>query len=417
MRVYRLLLSVCAVVVASSLSNVFGQEWTRFRGPNGSGISEAKTIPTQWTEKDFRWKISLPGVGHGSPVVWKDRLFVLAEENDGRKRVVVCVQTGTGKVLWTKSFESRTHRKHRKNSYASSTPAVDAEHVYVSWGTPAGLILMALDHDGEMVWKADLGPFKGGHGFAVSPIVYKDSVILANDQDGKSTLISVNRNTGKVQWNVPRHSQRTTYSTPCVYERPGRPAELIFTNWRHGITGIDPKTGKTNWEKSVFDQSHKERAIGSPIVAGDLVIGSCGFTTAQKHVVAVRPGNRENPQSVQEVFRIEKAVPHIPTVLVYKNYLYLWSDKGIVTCCDAKTGKVVWQRRVGGNFFGSPVCVDGRLMSINNKGVMYVLATGPKYQLLAKNSLGDACQSTPAIANGRMFIRTESHLIAIGGRK
>jgi outer membrane protein assembly factor BamB len=412
MKLLHLCSALTALLASSPLS---AQEWTRFRGPNGSGISSAKTVPTKWTTDDFNWKVPLPGVGYGSPVIWGNRLFVQCDDKKGAKRIVLCVDTQTGKTLWKKTYDSKTHRKHRKNSYASSTPTVDSEHVYFCWATPGKLSLRAFSHDGKEAWDTDLGPFKGGHGFAGSPIVYKDSIILANDQDGKSSLISVNKKTGKVQWNVPRNSLRITYSTPCIYERAGRPAELIFTNWKHGITGVDPQTGKTNWELSVFDQSHKERAIGSPVVSGELVIGTCGFVTAQKHVVAVRPGDPAKPSDVKEVFRIEKAVPHIPTVLVYEKRLYLWSDKGIVTCCDAITGKQIWQRRVGGNFFGSPVCVAGRLMSISNKGEMIVLATGDTYKLLAKNSLGVPCQCTPAIANGRLFIRTESHLISIGG--
>jgi len=391
-------------------------EWPRFRGPNGSGISQATTIPVRWTEKDHNWKIKLPGIGHGSPVVWKDRLFLMAEENDGTSRIVLCVRTTDGKILWRRKFASRSHRKHRKNSYASSTPAVDEKHVYVAWGTPKKLTLMALDHDGRVQWEQDLGPVKGGHGFAASPIVFRDLVVLSNDQNGRSSLIAVDRMTGKVRWNVPRRSERLTYSTPCIYERKDRPAELIFTNWRHGITAVDPKTGRTNWEISVFDQSSKERAIGSPVVAGELIVGTCGFVKNPKHAVVVRPGDGEKPKTVKEIFRIERNVPHIPTPLVYKDRLYLWADNGVVACADM-TGKILWRKRVGGNFFASPVCVNGRLYSVNEKGNVVVLATGDEFQLLAKTPLGEPCQSTPAVANGAMFLRTESHLISVGGKK
>lgn len=392
------------------------QSWTRFRGPNGSGISNATTIPVQWTDKDYNWKITLPGIGHGSPVVWKDRLFLLAEEGNGKTRIVLCVNTGSGKILWQQKFAAGKHRKHRKNSYASSTPAVDDRQVYVAWATPQKLTLMALDHDGNVKWEKDLGPLKGGHGFAASPIVYKDLVILSNDQNGKSSLIAVDKATGKVRWNVPRRSERLTYSTPCVYERKGRPAELIFTNWRHGITGVDPATGKTNWEISVFDQSSKERAIGSPIVSGELIVGTCGFVKNPKHAVVVRPGDGAQPKTVKEIFRVERNVPHIPSPLVYKNRLYLWADNGVVACYDM-AGKLIWQKRVGGNYFSSPVCVNGRLYGISGRGTVTVLATGDTYKLLGRTDLGEPCQSTPAIANGAMFIRTESGLVSVGGRK
>ncbi|MFQ5732666.1 MAG: PQQ-binding-like beta-propeller repeat protein [Planctomycetaceae bacterium] len=394
----------------------FAQEWTRFRGPNGSGISAATTIPVKWADRDYNWKIKLPGAGHGSPVVWKDRLFLMAAEDGGAVRIVLCVQTTTGKILWRQKFASKSHRKHRNNSYASSTPAVDEKRVYVAWATPQKLTLMALDHDGNVKWEKDLGPLKGNHGFAASPIVYKDMVILANDQNGKSSLIAVDRATGKVRWNVPRRSRRLTYSTPCVYRRKGRPEELIFTNWRHGITGVDPATGKTNWEISVFDQSSKERAIGSPIVAGELIVGTCGFVKNPKHAVVVRPGDGAKPKTVKEIFRVERNVPHIPSPLVYRDRLYLWADNGVAACYDM-TGKLIWQQRVGGNFFGSPVCINGRLYGISRRGTVVVLATGDTYKLLGKTDLGEACQTTPAIAGGVMFIRTESALVSVGGKK
>lgn len=393
-----------------------GQEWTRFRGPNGSGISEAKSVPVKWTESDYRWKVKLPGRGWGSPVVWGRRLFVLAEEHDGAARIVLCINTADGKTQWERRFDSTSHRKHKRNSYATSTPAVDEQRVYVAWGTPKKLTLMALTHAGKIVWEKDLGPVKGGHGFGASPIVYGDLVVLANDQNGRSSLIAVNRETGRIAWNVPRHSKRLTYSTPCVYERRGRTPELIFTNWRHGITAIDPATGRTNWEVSVFNQSTKERAIGSPVLAGELIIATCGFTNNPKHTVAVRPGDGAQP-TVREVYRVERNVPHIPSPLVYRNRLYLWSDKGIVACYHADTGKLVWQKRVGGNFFGSPVCVDGRLYAVDDRGNVVVLAAGDTFRLLAKNALGEPCQSTPAVSGGTMFIRTQSHLIALGGKR
>ena len=170
---------------------------------------------------------------------------------------------------------------------------------------------MALNHDGKTKWRANLGPVKGGHGFGASPIIHKNLLILNNDQDGESTLLALDKHTGTLKWETPRRSKRLTYSTPCLYKAPGRNEELIFTNWTHGISGIDPVTGKLEWENNVFNQTSKERAIGSPIVAGNLVIGTCGFVTKLKHVVALRPKG----DKMEEAWRIEKSVPHIPTPL------------------------------------------------------------------------------------------------------
>jgi outer membrane protein assembly factor BamB len=391
------------------------EDWTRFRGPNGSGVSEAATVPVDWTAADVNWKVELPGVGHGSPVVWGESIFVQCADEDEETRLLRCLHASDGRTLWTREFEAKTHKHHKFNSFASSTPAVDAERVYVAWGVPGQLRMAALTHDGEPLWQRDLGGFKGGHGFANSPILFDGAVILNNDQDGDSSLIALEADTGATRWEVPRHSRRTTYSTPCVFHSAERGPELIFSEWNHGVTAIDPKSGAVNWEISVFPQDSNERAIGSPVIAGDVVIATCGFFNAQRHAVAVRPQAGPKPR-VEEVYRIERQVPHIPTPLVYKDLLFLWSEQGIVSCYDAAGGETHWQKRVGGNFFGSPVCINGRLYAVDDTGEVVVLAASREYEELARNALNELCRSTPAVAGGRMYVRTASHLISIGGK-
>ncbi|MBW3539207.1 MAG: PQQ-binding-like beta-propeller repeat protein [Planctomycetes bacterium] len=411
---------ICSAAVLLGLlsAGAAAENWPRFRGPNGAGVSDATTVPVRWSDGNYNRTADLPGVGHGSPVAWNDRVFVQCEENDGRRRLLVCLDAHSGEPLWTRGFDADTHRKHAKNSFASSTPALDAEHVYLAWAVPGKLSLAALTHAGELVWQRDLGDFKGGHDFAASPIVYEDLVVLGNDQDGSSSLLALDRRTGETRWSVPRRSRRTTYSTPCVYEAEGRAPELIFTNWEHGITAVDPESGRVNWEIAVFDPDAKERAIGSPVVAGDLIIGACGFVNNPKHIVAVRPrpADAGGPVEIEEVWRIERAVPHIPTPLVYGTRAYLWSDAGIVTCVAAATGETVWQKRLGGNFFGSPVCVGGRLYCVNDAGEVVVLATGDSFEELTRNSLGEPSHATPAVADGVMYLRTEGRLFSLGGR-
>ncbi len=186
--------------------------------------------------------------------------------------------------------------------------------------------------------------------------------------------------------------------------------QLIFTNWTHGITSIDPANGSTNWEVDAFGDD-KERAIGSPLAFGDLVIGTCGFVTAKKHVVAVRP---DGAKGATEVFRIETAVPHVPTALVQGNLLFLWSDQGIVTCVDAQSGKQHWKKRVGGNYSGSPVLAGGKLYAVSEEGEAVVLAAAAEFAELGHVDLGNPCYSTPAVAHGMLFIRTTKELLALG---
>lgn len=402
----------CLIQLGCLQSRQDQEHWDRFRGPNGSGVSSATSIPAKWRDEDFNWKLKLPGIGHSSPVVWGNKVFVTSGDPESGTRTILCVDTA-GKERWRSEFPAAKHEIHVHNSFASATPAVDAGRVYVAWGTPDELAIMALDHLGGLVWRADLGPFKAGHGFGASPIVHGNLLIVPNDQGGESVLVGMNRFTGDVMWRVPRESQ-TSYATPCVYRRPSGDYDLVFTNWNHGITAIDPLEGRTTWEGDVFDRGHIECAIASPIVADGVVFATAGWLGVKNEVVAVRPA--VDGASVEELFRIERSAPLVPTPLAVDGLLFLWDDVGIVTCADVTSGEIYWKQRVGGSYYGSPVWVGGRLYAVSIDGEVCVLAASPTFRVLARNQLGEGSHSTPAVAGGRMYIRTFSHLISVGGR-
>lgn len=391
-----------------------GQEWTRFRGPNGSGVSPATTVPSRWTEKDFTWKVELPGVGHSSPVVWGQRLFVTSGEEKTGKRLLLCLDARDGRRLWVRSVDGPLHRKHQDNSFATATPAVDERHVYVCWASPRDYLVLAYDHDGKEVFCTDVGAFKSGHGFGPSPIAFGGVVIVPNDQDGGGALLGLDRDTGKVRWKTPRRG-KASYATPCIYQHGGR-AELLFTSYEHGITSLDPETGKLNWELDVFDKRHVETPIGSPVLAGDLVLASCGWLGVRQEVVAVRLPSGGKEGKPQEVYRIDRSAPLCTTPLVAGELLFLWSDGGVVTCADSRTGAVHWRERVPGSYYSSPVCVGKQLWNISREGEVIVLAAAKQYELLARNPLGEGSHASPAVTDGRMYLRTFSHLVCLGGK-
>lgn len=395
--------------------NSQAQEWTRFRGPNGTGISDAKTIPTQWAEADFNWKISLAGVGHSSPVLWGDKVFVTSADERRMQFIVLCLKASDGSTLWQKEFPFTPHRKHANNTFASSTPAVDAERVYVSRTEPAHNFLFALDHRGELVWEKDFGPHRTQHSGGPSPILHDGMVILANEQDGESFLIAVNARTGEPRWKTPRQTGNSAaaYSTPCVYQpKDGQPA-LIFNSEMHGISAIAPDTGKVVWE---FAEAFDKRSVSSPVIAGDLLIGSCGSGGGGNFLVAVRAGDPASGKKPERAYEVRRSAPYVPTSVFVDDRLFLWSDAGIVSCVVASTGEVKWQERVGGNFFGSPVWVDGRLFCVSRSGEVVVIPASDKFEVLARNQLNELTHSTPAVSGGRMYIHTSQHLISVGGK-
>lgn len=396
----------------AAVSAVDAQQWTRFRGPNGSGQSESTSIPASWGESDYLWKAGLPGKGNSSPVLWGDKVFLTSGNHDDGTRHVLCLTATDGKLLWREDFPSRTHHLHQQNTLASSTPTVDAERVYCAWSTPEEFTVVALAHDGSLAWRAALGPFVSQHGFGTSPILYRDLLIIANDQDADSFLIALDRNSGATRWKVPRKhipEKNACYATPCVYKPPRGPAELIFCSQAHGISSIDPLSGRTNWEIEVLPR----RAVSSPILVDGLILASSGAGNGANNVVAVKPpGDSGKPEIAYQLDRT--TAPYVPTMVAKGNLVFLWGDRGIVSCIDAATGEVHWRKRVGGNYFGSPVRVGNHVYCISAEGDVVALAASDRFELVGRSPLGETSRATPAVAGDRMFLRTESHLTAVG---
>ncbi len=404
--------SLAALVAPAALA---AQEWTRFRGPNGSGVSDAATVPTRWTEKDHNWKVKLPGVGHSSPVLWGKRIFLTSGDEKSGERLVLCLDTADGRTLWSRTYPGMKHGKNSLNSFASATPAVDARHVYGCWASPKEYLVVALDHDGKEVWRRDLGPHRSGHGFGASPIVHADLLIVPNEQNVAGCVVALDRTTGKERWRAPR-GKEASWATPCLHPRKDGTVDLIVTNYKRGITALDVRTGKERWAVDVFDKRHVESSIGSPVVVGDLVLGCCGWLAVRMEVIAVRPDPSGRTAQVEKVYALQRSMPLCTTPLVKGDLLFLWSDEGIVTCADVATGKVHWRERVEGTFYASPVCVGDRLYNVSTDGEVHVLAAARAFRHLARTALGEGTHSTPAVAGGRMYLRTFAHLISLGGK-
>ncbi|NQT36983.1 MAG: PQQ-like beta-propeller repeat protein [Planctomycetes bacterium] len=422
-----LLMIAPAVLLAGAAWGAEGQ-WSRFRGPNGSGRSAATTVPVRWTEKDYNWKIGLPGPGHSSPVVWGKRIFVTCADPTTARRTLVCVDAPTGRVLWKHEESSKTYRQHRDNSYATATPAVDAQGVVITWTTPEAVMLLALDLQGRELWRRNLGPLISLQGSGSSPILYRDLVVLANDQEdmdrspgrrkdgpnpaGRSFVVAIDRNSGETRWQTETKTFLAGYSTPCVYQAEGGRPELIFSSTAHGIMALDPDTGKVIWE---FGQPFLDRAVISPVVAPGLVIAGHGAGIRGTRCLAVRPGSAGQGTAPTLGYALTKALPMVPTPLVKDERLFLWADDGMVTCLRVATGETVWRERVEGSFYASPVWVDGYLYNVSKKGEVVVLAAGDTFEVCHRIPLGEPSYATPAVAGGVMYLRTSAHLFSLGG--
>jgi outer membrane protein assembly factor BamB len=402
--------AICAVAEV-----VRAEDWPRFRGPNGAGISDV-AFDAPITESNFAWRITLPGQGHSSPVVRGDRIYLTTADPETAKRIVLCLSAKDGSEVWRREFESKTFRQHADNSYASSTPAVDDVGVYVAWSTPGSLGLHAFDLDGKDLWQKDLGVYKSQHGSGASPMVVDDLVIMPDDQEGPhSEVVAFDHKTGQQRWKIDRRSSdKAEMSTPCLFHPKDLPPQLILSSKGTGVTAVDPKTGTIIWQ---VPDACVARTVGSAALTDDLVIQACGDGTTVREVVAIRPYPASNAgasvSKPQVAYHISKISPYVPTPVVKDGMMFMWADNGVVTCVKAETGETIWRERVGGEFYGSPVCAGETLWAMSRKGKLVGVSAAAQFKLVGELDLGEPTQATPAIANGRMYLRTQSHLICV----
>ena len=412
----RLRSAVCFAlwILIPALATRGDDHWPRFRGVGGAGISSQKGLPVQWNENAYAWKTELPGLGHSSPSVWGDHLFLASAEAGGQSRILLAIDTATGKVRWRQKLPGQPHAKHELNSFASATPATDGKRVFALFASDQDFLVVAYDFAGRQVWKRDLGKFynQHSHGCGTSPIVFAGQVIIANQQDGASSVVALDAETGKTRWTSARKVRLTAHSTPVVLSRKDQVPRLFFTNTGDGISSLDALTGALLSRADVFTS----RCVGSPVVADDIVVATCGGGGRGQFLAAI-PVDGDGDLSAQDaVWTRDRNLPYVPTPIAYKGHLFLWGDNGVVVCLETQSGREVWTQRVGGIYSASPVCVDGKLYCIARDGTVLVMAAGPSYALLGKSSLGESCHSTPAVAGGRMFIRGFEHLYCLKAR-
>jgi len=349
----------------------------------------------------------VPGNGNSSPIVWGDRIFLTTGYDSGRRLSVVALRRSDGMKLWeTFAPEGRTPYGHYKNGHASATPATDGQRVYVSFGTRG---LLALDMNGKQVWYRDLGPMDAYHGTAGSPLLYKDRLILYQDQSRNSFIAAFDTRTGKTLWTTPREAD-VGWGTPIAVHVVDH--DEIIVNGQLQVVAYNPDTGAQLWncKGSTFE------VIPTPVVGYGMVFCSSGRAGP---TLAIRPGGKGDVTRTHLAWTSPRGSPFVPSPILYGEHLYMVNDmQSIVTSFEATTGKVMWQNRLGASrregFSASPVAVDGKVFFTNDEGETFVLKAGPTFELLRTNRIGEGTLATPALVDGRWYIRTDRNLFAIG---
>jgi outer membrane protein assembly factor BamB len=352
-------------------------------------------------------------------VLWGEKIFLISADPNTAERYVLCISAADGKEIWRRTYPGVKHHLHANSSFASATPVCDAEQVYVAWSDPEFTRLMAFDHAGNEKWTLNLGPWVSQHGFGSSPMLYEDLVVVnCSQEDSKGTdprlpkesfVVAAEKSTGKIRWRTERKIESASYSVPCVRKNEEGQDELLCCTQAEGIFALDPKTGKENWSLPVFTM----RSVSSPLMVGGLIFGSTGKGAGGHYVVALRPGKQPAVE-----YEIRRDAPYVPTPVARGDLLFLFEDRqGHVTCVNAADGKVHWsQPRLAGMFFSSPVRAGDKVFCIDISGTVVCIAADSTFKELGRTPLNEECRSTPAIAGGRMYVRTISHLYSVGGK-
>ena len=420
-------------------------QWPSFRGPGASGVADGQNPPTTWdavSGSNVLWKTPIPGLGHSSPIVWGDRIFLTTAVSDDPDSVfrygtdgrqdrrsdrsrhvwqVYAIDRVSGEVAWVREAVSGSPivQRHPKNSYATATPATDGEHVVVLIATGG---LSCYDFDGELLWQVELGPLDSGAsydnayqwGAASSPIIWDGLVIVQADQQEGSFIAAFDVDTGEEIWRTQR-DLISAFSTPKIHV--GRDRVELVTNGAGTMYGYDPASGEELWRMA----GSSLNTTPTPVSDQGLIYITSGYRT--RPIFAIREGATGDisladgeSENAHVAWSSRRDGPYIASPLVYRGYLYVVSANGVLTVFDSVTGERAYKRRIGdtgGAYSASPVAADGRMYLTSEDGDIFVLRAGPEYELLAMNSMDEVCLATPAVSEGQMFIRTTSHLYAV----
>ncbi|MEO8351807.1 MAG: PQQ-binding-like beta-propeller repeat protein [Chthoniobacteraceae bacterium] len=408
---------VCLSMVALGLmvGHAADHIWPQFRGPTGQGLSDAKNVPTEWSaEKNVAWKVEVPGSGWSSPVLAHDRIYLTsAMGEEGRETLhTLCLSTKDGRLVWdTNTIQpgpGEAAKMHRKNSSASATPIVTDDRIYVHFGHMG---TAALDLDGKILWTQTELKYSPVHGTGASPALVDGLLIFSCDGAENSFVAALDAATGAVKWKTPRNSpakKQFSFSTPLVIEVDGvKQAVLPGSGF---VAAYAPQDGAELW-KVRYGEGYS--VVPRPVYAHGLLFVSSGFDQAVLYAIDPK-GAKGDVTDTNVKWTYKKGVPKSPSMIAVGEELYFVADNGIATCADARTGKVHWTERLGGDFSASPIAAEGRLYFLNETGVGYIVKAAKKYQLIATNDLDEATLASPAVTDGTLYLRSESHLWKIG---
>jgi outer membrane protein assembly factor BamB len=363
------------------------------------------------------WKTRLPGWGHSSAIVWGDAIFITSCDESSGGRLLLRIDAETGRIVWQRAvLKAPLEKRHSLNSYSSGTPTTDGQRIYVTFlepdftsrteRTPGNMVVAAYDFDGDLCWLVRPGRFASVHGYCSSPVLYKDTLIVNGDHDGDGYLVALDRASGDTVWRIARPNNTRSYVTPIIREIDGRTQMVLSGSMC--ISSYDPDDGSEHWSI----RGPTEQFVASLVYNGTLLFMTAGFP--DRHILAIRPDGHGDVTDTHVVWRTTRNCSYVPSPITVGEYFLVVSDTGVGTCYHANSGNVLWRERMGGDHSASLVTAEGCVYFLADDGVTRVVRPGDELDIVSLNPLGEQCRGSPAISNGRIYLRGEEHLFAIG---
>ncbi len=425
--IHRILISlIClAATWCSTFAVIAETNWNNFRGPNDQGLTTAKGLPLKWGEKkNIAWQKEIAGKAWSSPVIWGDQIWVTTAPLEGNKLSAICIDKNSGKIVHNKMlhYVPGPQYCHPFNSYASPSPVIEEGRVYVSFGSPYNACLDTKT--GEVVWERSDYVCNHFRGPGSSPFLYKNLLILHFDGSDHQYVVALNKETGKEVWKTTRSVEfddideetgkpkregdfRKAFSTPVIAEVNGKP--LLISLGSNALYAYEPETGKEVWR---LDAPGVHSGSCRPVVGHGLLFVPMG---SGGKLWAVNPEGKGVLPESNIVWRYDEVVPKRASPLLVDDLLFVVNDAGVAACLDAKTGKRIWRKRLGGNFSASPIYADGNVYFFDEDGKATVIRAARNYEELAVNQLGDGFMASPAISDDVLYLRSRSHLYRLAG--
>lgn len=392
-------------------------DWPEFRGPGAQGQSEAKNLPLTWSPTShIAWKAPIAGIGWSSPVVVGDRIFLTSalpvggveEPKADRSLHAMALDVATGKPVWdVEIFTATSPRAHRKNSHASPTPIYEKGRLYVHFGHLGSACLDAAT--GKTLWATQEFAYSPVHGAGSSPVLFEDVLIFSADAETDPKVIALDQNTGKQRWAFARQSEakrKFSFCTPLIIEVNGQ--KQLITPGSGVVNALNPKTGEEIWHCN-YDQGYS--VVPRPVYAHGMIFIGTGYD--KPTVLGIKADGKGDVTATHLVWTIDKFAPHNPSMVVVGDELYFVADNGVLSCVDAKTGKIHYQERCTGPISASILAADGRLYLQDEKGMCVVVKPGKTFQILAQNDLGERSLASFAVVDSDLLIRTVGSLYRI----